>query len=213
MAFWTALFGKTKVTNETPPALDRVRLQVYSTNYFGVRAIEQTKSPMAIRPLAPGLVTALVEDLGGAERMLAWDLVDAFGTSRDEMFALAQRQGAASETAVHSEVIENTVEVLVSNGFFLSAFMLERLATREPKQGALFVPLSWHHWCVHIIGAMSVPPVVPFLHAVAGQIGDTIQVTDAETLVRDVYWYRPDRTIEKLANQAPSAELARLLAS
>ena len=114
-------------------------------------------------------------------------------------------------------MIENAIEVAISNGFYMGAFLLEQFA--QANQGVLFVPLSWHQWCVHVIGPMSVPPVVPVLEAVAQHVASMMTVTAAERLVDDVLWYKPGGAIEKVelvgegvARRATSPELAKALA-
>jgi hypothetical protein len=217
MAFWTSLFGGKKTTVETgtpPSSIASLRLQVFSSDYFGMQVIEKTGSKIARRPLAAGLVEAVVEDLGAGERMVTWDALAHFGKSQDELFEIARRQAAAKETEIASQVIEDNFEVLISNGFYLSAHLLDSFAKRDPKDGVLFVPLSWHHWVVHIINPMSVAPMVPLLKMIAESVGGMMKVTAAETLNTDVYWYKPSGVIEKLeivGDRATSPELAKIL--
>jgi hypothetical protein len=215
MAFWTSLFGKRKgtVDLEAPPqSLAHLRAQVFSEDYFVMKFLDRGK--MAMRPLCAGLVEAIVEDLGAGERTVRWENLEHFGKSHDELFALARGQGAAAETGAQSQSVDGDVEVIITNGFYLSAYLLERFAKREQKQGVLFVPLSWHHWCVHIIGPMTMPQHPMLLGMVAGQIATMMTVTDAERLNQNVYWYKPGGVIEKLefvGDMPTSPELLKAL--
>jgi hypothetical protein len=213
MSLFRSLFGKRAETvdlAQPPTSTAHLRAQVFSRDYFGMKLLKPGAT--AMRPLAAGLVEAIVEDLGSGSRTLSWDKLRQFGKTDDELFGIARAQAAAAETGAQSQVVEDTIEVIISNGFYLSAMLLEQFRNRDPKRGVLFVPLSWHHWCVHIIGGMSVAPVVPFLHAVARQVGSMMTVTDAERLVGDVFWYKPDHVIEKIDPEALSPELASALA-
>lgn len=194
-------------------ALSRLRAQVFSTEYFGLKVAVQSGSQLATRDLAPGLVEAIVEDTGGGERLGTWDGLGQPGWSHDELFGIARAQAAAKETEAVTAVIEGDIEVVISNGFYLSAHLLARFA--RATADVLFVPLSWHHWCVHPIGPMTVAASVAFLSHAAGRIGDMMTVTAAETLSRAVYWYRPDHRIDRVpivGDTFDHPDLARLLA-
>ncbi len=206
---FSSLFGKRKESTSPAPALGRLRTQVYSREYFGIQVIEKTRSPIAMRPLADGLVEAIVEDLGGGERMMSWNALDELGKPRDELFALGRRQAAAAETGIQSQMLDGGMEVLISNGFYMSAVLLDTMA-RDPGKGMLFVPLSWHHWCLHTIDAMSVAPHVAMLALVAEKIGEMMQVKDAERLSDAIYWYKPDHTIVRIGKEI-TLELAAAL--
>jgi len=215
MAFWTSLFGKRKETIDLaapPQSISNLRTQVFSEDYFAMKFLDRGK--MAMRPLAAGLVEAIVEDLGAGERSVRWENLEHFGKSHDELFALARGQAATAETGVQSQVVDGDVQVMITNGFYLSALLLETFAKREQKKGVLFVPLSWHHWCVHIIGPMTMPQHPMLLKMVAEQIGSMMKVTDAERLNDNVYWYKPGGVIEKIAfagEQPTSVELLKAL--
>jgi hypothetical protein len=219
MAFWTSLFGKRKDTVDLgapPTSTTHLRTQVYSEDYFVMKVLERTNSRegMAMRPLAAGLIEAIVEDIGAGERTMRWKYLEHFGKSHDELFALARGQAATAETGAQSQTVDGDVEVVITNGFYLSALMLDRFAKRDQKKGVLFVPLSWHHWCVHIIGPMTMPQHPALLGMVASQIATMMTVTDAERLNQHVYWYKPGGVIEKLEivdNEVTSPELLKAL--
>jgi hypothetical protein len=43
-----------------------------------------------------------------------------------------------------------------------------------------------------------VAPIVPMIELIAESVAAKMNVTDAERLVTDLYWYRPDRVIERV---------------
>jgi hypothetical protein len=200
MGLFTSIFGgKAKTTDLDAPlaSLDQVRLQVFSASYFGIRALDTATS--ALRPLAPGLVMALVEDLGGASRTLTWDKLRAFGKSDDELFELGRRQGAAADRDVATQQID-AVQVFACNGFYLSAKLLHTFIEQPRKKGVLVAPVSSHHWCTHIVqSGVTVPPHVSMVAYLAETVAAEMQATDAERLVTDVYWIRPGgRQMDKI---------------
>jgi hypothetical protein len=206
MAFWSALFSTKK---GAPVVRERLCTQLYRADGIAMRVAKP--SGIARRLLAPGLFEVIVEDQGDRERVVSWD---DLGGADDALFAIARSRAAASETKVASQVLE-TVQVMISNSFYLSAFVLETLETKRYKYGALFVPLSWHHWCVHVIQPGTVPPTVLMVEAVAREVATMMNVRDHERLRDDVYWYKPDGVIEQLElvgadadRHATSTELA-----
>src|SRR5687767_2567194 len=115
MAFWSGLFGKrdSDPKLDTPPVtLANLRLQVFSESYFGMQVIDRAGS--ALRPLAPGLVEAIVEDLGGGERTMRWDYLRSFGKSDAELFALARKQASVANGHVEVKLLDG-VSVMVTN--------------------------------------------------------------------------------------------------
>jgi hypothetical protein len=201
MGLFTSIFGgKAKTTDLDAPlaSLDDVRLQVFSTNYFGIRALDPAIS--ALRPLAPGLVMALVQDLGAASRTLTWDQLRAFGKSDDELFDLGRRQGAHADKDVASQQID-AVQTFACNGFYLSAKLLHTFIEKPLKKGVLVAPVSSHHWCTHIIqSGVTVPPHIAMVAYIAEIVAQNMQATDAERLVTDVYWIRPGgRQMDRIA--------------
>lgn len=207
MALWASLFGKRKepVDLEKPPlSTTHLRTQLFRTDYFGVQAIQRTGGTIASRSIAPGLIEAIVEDLGSGERTLSWDALATLGSDRDYLFALARQQAAAAETHVESTTVADAVQVIASNGFYLSAYLLDMFAKRAAKHGVLFVPVSWHHWCVHIIQPMSVAPIADMMRLVADDIAKKMNCSDGETLTGDLLWYKPNGVIEKLHGSASS---------
>jgi hypothetical protein len=210
MALWASLFGKRKesVDLEKPPvSTAHLRTQLFRTDYFGVQVIKKTGGSIASRPIAPGMIEAIVEDLGSGERTLRWEDLESLG-DRDYLFTLARQQAAAGETAIESTMVADSVQVIASNGFYLSAYLLDMFAKRAAKHGILFAPVSWHHWCVHIIQPMSVAPIVDMMRLVAGDIAKMMKCTDSETLTGDVLWYKPNGVIEKL-DGSDNADLAQ----
>lgn len=201
MALWASLFGKRKepINLEKPPvSTTHLRTQLFRSDYFGVQAIKKSGATIASRSIAPGLIEAIVEDLGSGERTLSWDSLATLGSDRDYLFALARQQAAAAETQIESTMVADSVQVIASNGFYLSAYLLDMFAKRTAKHGILFVPVSWHHWCVHIIQPMSVAPIVDMMRLVADDLAKMMTCRDSETLTKDLLWYKPNGVIEKL---------------
>lgn len=210
-ALWASLFGKRKeaVDLDKPPvSTAHLRTQLFRTDYFGVQAIKKSGGTIASRSIAPGLIEAIVEDLGSGERTLSWDALATLGSDRDYLFALARQQAAAGETQIESTMIADSVQVIASNGFYLSAYLLDMFTKRAAKHGILFAPVSWHHWCVHIIQPMSVAPIVDMMRLVAEDIAKRMKCTDSETLTGDLLWFKPNGVIEKL-DATVSPELAQ----
>ena len=215
MAFWSGWFSRRDSDPElaTPPVtLANVRLQIFSERYFGMRMLDRTAA--CVRPLAPGLIEAIVEDIGGGERTLRWEYLRNFALTDAELFALARAQAARCERDVATEVLDG-IDVLVSNGFYLGAHVLESLAARRLAFGALVAPVTWHHWCVHVIDARTVAAQIQMMRFLAQSIASQANVADAERLTTDVYWLRPTGQLERIAMQhdAPllPPELARAL--
>ena len=219
MPIWSGLFGSKRDSNpalERPPvALANLRLQIFREDYVGVKLID--REGCAVRALAPGLVEAIVEDLGGGERTMRWESLRPFGKTNDELFDLARAQGAASTKDVASELLDG-IEVMIANSFYLSAFMLDTFRKRELAKGVLVAPISWHHWCAHIIGDLTVPPHVQMMRFLAQSIASQMTVTDAERLTTNIYWIKPGgRDIERIEMERDepvlSAELKQTLES
>lgn len=213
MAFWSGLFGKRDSSPEieTPPvAIANLRVQVFRDDYVGMKMID--RQGCAVRTLAPGLVEAIVEDFGGGERTMRWDYLRTLGKTDGELFDLARAQGAAATTEIASEVLDG-IEVMIANSFYLSAFMLEMFRTRELKHGVLVAPISWHHWCAHVIGPMSVAPHVQMMRFLAQSIASQMTVTDAELLTTSIYWIKSGgREIERIEMERDEPVLSPALA-
>jgi hypothetical protein len=199
MAFWSGLFGKrdSKPNIETPPvSIANLRVQVFRDDYVGVKLLD--REGCAVRTLAPGLVEAIVEDLGGGERTMRWEYLRSFGKTDDELFDLARAQASTSTTEIASELLDG-IEVMIANSFYLSAFMLETFRKRDLKKGVLVAPISWHHWCAHIIGDLTVAPHVQMMRFLAQSIASQMTVTDAERLTTSIYWIKPGgRVLERI---------------
>jgi hypothetical protein len=215
MAFWSGLFGKRDSEREieTPPVqLSRLRWQVFSERYFGMKVLE--RDACAVRPLAPGLLEAIVEDLGAGERTLRWEYLRPFGKTDAELFALARSQASLANGAVESSMLDG-IQVIACNDFYLGAFLLERYLV-DLEFGAFVAPITWHHWAVHRIDRMTVVPHIQMMRFLAQSIDAQAKVADAERLGTDVYWLR-DGKLERidLDRDEPvlSRELARVLES
>ena len=226
MTFWTAFLTK-KQAAARPVALDYLRSQVFRADCAAIHALD--RNVFAVRPLADGLVEALVEDLGGHERVLRWDVVRAFGKSDDELFALARTQAAASACNITPMEVGGGVQVLASNELYLSARLLDNFARSKHRHGVLFAPISWHHWCIHVVQQITVPHTVALISLVAAdvnrhqtsgrQTSGRMKVGDFESLTGDLYWYKPTGVIETLElvgegadRRATSREFARAIA-
>lgn len=222
MTFWTAFFSTKKQAPARPVALDYLRSQIFRADCVAMRALD--RNVFAIRPLADGLVEALVEDLSDQERVLRWDVVRAFGKSDDDLFALARTQAAASACNITPLEVGGGVQVLASDELYLSARLLDRFARSNHPHGVLFAPISWHHWCIHVVQTITVPHTIALIALVAAdvnrhQTSGRIRVGDNAALTGDLYWYKPTGVIEKLElvgqgadQRATSRELARLIA-
>ena len=194
-----------------------LRSQVFRADCAAIHALD--RNVFAVRPLADGLVEALVEDLGGHERVLRWDVVRAFGKSDDELFALARTQAAASACNITPMEVGGGVQVLASNELYLSARLLDNFARSKHRHGVLFAPISWHHWCIHVVQQITVPHTVALISLVAADVNRQMKVGDFESLTGDLYWYKPTGVIEKLElvgegadRRATSREFARAIA-
>lgn len=217
MGIWTALFS-TKKLEARPPTLDQLRVQVFRGDCIAIRALDKNRAAFAIRPLADGLVEAIVEHSGDGERVLRWDVIRAFGKPDDELFALARTQAAATMRDVEKVDLDGGVQVFVSNDFYLSALMLHNFASNDHAHGVLFAPLSWHHWCAHVVQRATVAPTVALMELVARSVAEQMQVGDFEALTDDLYWYKPSGEIERLElvgkgadRHATSPELVRAM--
>ena len=213
MTFWTSFFSKQ--TPARPVALENLRWQVFRSGCVAMRALD--RSVFAVRPLAD-LVEALVEDHADHERVLRLDVVGAFGKTEDELFAIARTQAAATTRDITTMELGGGVQVLASDERYLSAVLLERFAHGKHPRGVLFAPISSHHWCIHVVQAMTVPPTVALMGIVVDDVKRQMRVGDSDALTGDLYWYKPSGVIEKLelvgdgaARRATSPELARAI--
>jgi hypothetical protein len=204
MTFWTAFLSPKKQTAARPPALEHLRLQVLRAKSVSMRALD--RSTFAARPLTDGLVEVLVEDHAAHERVLRWDVVRAFNKPDHELFAIARAQAATATCDVTTMELGGGVQVLASNGFYLSALLLDRFARSKHPHGVLFAPISWHHWCIHVVQAMTVPPTVALMAIVVDDVRRQMRVADYEALTGDVYWSKPGGSIEKLELVGEGAE-------
>jgi len=217
MTFWTSFLPTRKAVGPRPLAVEHLRVQVFRASCVAMRAVHCRA--FAVRPLTDRLVEALVEDHADYERVLRWDVVRAFGKSEDELFAIARTQAAATADDITTMELGGGVQVLASNGRYLSAGMLERFARDKHPRGVLFAPISSHHWCIHIVQAITVPPTVALMGIVVDDVKRQMRVGDSEALTGDLYWYKPGGEIEKLelvgegtARRASSPELATAIA-
>jgi len=206
MAFWATLFS-TKKDIGAPPALDSLRVQIYRADCTAMEVLRR-KSPgmFAVRPLADGLVEALVSQRGDAESVLRWDVVKAFGKSEDELFALGATQAAAT-TKIVKQDFEYAVQMMASNDFYLSTQLLQSFARGKHAYGVLFAPISWHHWCVHVVQASTLQPIIAMMAMISREASAKMRVADYEALTGDLYWYKPSGVIEKLELAGEGAEL------
>jgi hypothetical protein len=213
MSLWAKFFGRSEPVDLAQPPVSsaNLRTQIFRNDYFGMKLLAPGRP--ATRQIAPGLVEAIVEELGGAQRTVNWEALAQFDTDRDRLFALGRQQSVAHERNIQSMTVGELVQVFANNGFYLSSVMLETFARAHHKHGVLFVPVSSHHWCVHIVQALSVPPVVAMLRVIADSLAEKMSCSDSETLTRDVLWYKPNGVIEKLEGDELPPELAVAMAS
>jgi hypothetical protein len=212
MAFSSGQFKRADPIDAPPVSLSNLRLQIFSERYFGLPLLD--RAAFAVRPLAPGLVEAIVDDSGA--RAMRWDVLRSFGKTDQELFELARIQAAAATTDIVSEVIDG-IEVAIANGCYLSAKLLDTFLRDDARKGILVAPISWHHWCSHVIGELTVPSHLQMMRFLAQSIATQIHVPDAERLGTDVLWIKPGgRHIERIEMDRDepvlSHELARVLA-
>jgi hypothetical protein len=197
MAFWSTLFS-TKKETLPPPALASLRLQVYRSDCIAMRVLKENSPGMfAVKPLAFGLVEALVEQRATGESVLRWDVARALGKPDNELFALAATQAAATTNTITTD-FDFGVQMMASNDFYLSTQLLQSFARAARPHGVLFAPISWHHWCVHVVQAATLPPVVAMMMMLARAAQEKMRVAEYEALTGDLYWYKPGGVIEKL---------------
>jgi hypothetical protein len=197
MAFWSTLFSTKKNPDLPPLTIQSLRYQVYRSDCTAMRVLDRkNKTDFAIRPLADGLVEALVQEIGNTERVLTWDVVNALG--KDDVWMLARTEAASKMTDVKTVDLDGGVQLLAANNFYLSAVLLHSFERARHTHGVLFAPVSWHHWVVHVIQAMTVPPTVALMKLAAENIQREMTVADYEALTGDLYWYKPNGSIAKL---------------
>lgn len=197
MAFWSTLFS-TKKETAPPPALESLRVQVYRSDCVAMQVLKKSSpGTFAARPLAPGLLEVLVSQNAQGESLLRWDVARAYGKSDDEMFELGSAQGAAATKTVTTD-FEFGVQMMASNDFYLSTQLLRGFKQAARPHGVLFCPISWHHWCIHLVQAASVPPIVGMMKLIATEAQQRMKVAEYEALTGDLYWYKQGGVIEKL---------------
>lgn len=199
--------------------LDDLRLQLFRADYAPVRALDPERS--LVRPLAPGLLQALVRDAGGLEVTLAREQARASGLDEPALFERARLQSLRAEGhLVHLEAL-GPLEVAVSDGFFLGACMLALLDSVEGPRGVVAAPVTWHHWVLHRVEPTTRPAVLDEVARLARRLLGDVEVRDAEVLGERVYWVRQGRPWEPIPFEPgpagapvarPPAELAALLA-
>lgn len=202
MGLWSTLFSTKKEDTDRAPVEANLRLQVYRPDCVTLQVLAQNGSldAFAIRPLAPGLVQALVEDIGGKERVLRWEVARSLSKADDALFSLARTQAASTmgDGKVQSMDLDGDVQVMVSNDFYLSAVLLHSFAQANHKHGVLFAPLSWHHWVVHVVQGSTVPPTVAMMALIADNVRSQMRVADYELLSGKLYWWKAGGVIEQL---------------
>ena len=206
MAFWSTLFS-TKKETAPPPALESLRVQVYRSDCVAMQVLKKNSpGTFAARPLVHGLLEVLVSQNAQGESLLRWDVARAFGKSDDELFELGSAQGAAATNTVATD-FEFGVQMMASNDFYLSAQLLRGFKQANRPYGVLFCPISWHHWCVHLVQASSVPPIVAMMMMVTKEAQQRMRVAEYEALTGDLYWYKTGGVIEKLTLMGEGADM------
>lgn len=224
MSFWRRLFGGAPAPGREGGAgawLPQLRAQVFRDTYGPLGVVDE--EAVVSRPLAQGLVEALVVSVPGGERTLSRAEARGSGRGDDALFALGRAQAVAAERGAGQvqEVPAAGALAFVSEGFYLSASMLEMLARHQAGEaGVVVAPVSWHHWVMH-----EVQPGVTsraLLEAFGGFVRDLaagIEVSDAELLGDQAFWWRggawtplPIEGAGEALRVRPPDALARLLA-
>ena len=206
MAFWSTLFSTKKETTP-PPALDTLRVQIYRSDCIAMQVLKKNSpGTFAARPLVAGLLEVLVSQNAQGESLMRWDVARTYGKSDEELFELGSAQGAAATKTVATE-FEFAVQMMASNDFYLSTQLLRSFKQANRPHGVLFCPISWHHWCIHLVQAASVPPIVAMMKMIVGEAQQRMKVAEYEALTGDIYWYKHGGVIEKLTLMGEGAEM------
>lgn len=174
-----------------------LRLQLFSADLANFFA-----ETMVMRHLSPHLVAVLVEDLGAAENTVAREHVASLGLDDDALLTLGRMQAAASELA-HAKTMEvpvdaGTIEVCVSNQFFLGAFVLTQL--EGENQDALVALLTWHHALLHIVTDTTSIETWRAMDELAKKISAEATCTALEWLSPVIHFYRAsDRSLTPIS--------------
>jgi hypothetical protein len=132
-------------------ARDLLKVRVYPA---GIWPPEMTG---VCRPIAEGLVAALVLDFPTTNRTVNQDEADGWGVQPDELFQLGLEHVRAEDVPQLVDLFEAPFHLLAGNSFFTATWLLMLDSYLEPSQhGALVVVPSRHMVAFHSIVDKSV---------------------------------------------------------
>lgn len=194
---------------DTPVELATLRAQIFGEAYFSV--VDHTK--IACRKLATAWLV-MVQEYPGSESTVTHEQLSRLGLDLGAAFDLGIAQGLARVAEVQIAKVEVSgakVELIIANGFFLSALML---SPHAPGSIAADIKcaITWHHWLIAELEPTADRATLEALQNLVHQIGEGVKVAASEWIGTSLWYWPPDSeptpfTLDSLP--APLAHLAK----
>jgi hypothetical protein len=170
-----------------------LRVQMFGREYFTTLNLPGER--LVARPFGDAWL-AVVQDAIGAEVSTTRDDLARDGISVAQAFALGQMLGV-SDTASQVQnatlgVAGATIDIAVTNAFYLSAVMLEAQAKLPADSAIVACPVSWHHWVLATLERRTATrDTLRAIADVVDKLGAGIQVAAAERIGSSLWWWPP----------------------
>lgn len=208
------LLGKFNRSKKKPSnnqiQIQNLRLQLYSKMYLSDSKI--ILDNIIYNQLTNNIYEVVVLDLGNqAEITLSWDKLAHLELSKEEIINQAKLNSVTVEMdSVNYQVLEYpecNIELLLSNGFYLGAYLLEVLERSHSVLGYLVIIPNWHACAtVELKKGSDFKKIVLLLKELANNLYDHNQQV-YEMLSTQVYWYYRNKfeeiTIKNISVKIP----------
>jgi hypothetical protein len=176
-------------TGDTPIDPASLRAQIFGDLYFSM--VDHDK--IACRKLGSAWLV-MVQELPGGESTVTRANLAKLGLELDAAFDLGIAQGLARMTEVQVAALQvpgAKAELIVANGFFLSALML---SPNAPGSIAADIKcaISWHHWLIAELEPTADRATLEALQALVVQIGEGVKVAASEWIGTSLWYWPPD---------------------
>jgi hypothetical protein len=166
-----------------------LRAQIFGELYFSM----VDHDAIACRRLGNAWLVMVQELPGGESTVKRADLAK-LGLELDAAFDLGIAQGVARMADVQIAALAvpgAKVELIVANGFFLSALML---SPNAPGSIAADIKcaITWHHWLIAELEPAADRATLEALQALVAQIGEGVKVAASEWIGTSLWYWPPD---------------------
>jgi hypothetical protein len=171
--------------------LDRttLRTQLFGEAYFATFA----QKKLACRKLGDAWLV-IVHEYPGGEQTVTHEELSKLGLDLDAAIELGIAQGAARVAEVELSKFEipgAKIELVVANGFFLSALMLSPNAPGSIAAD-LRCPISWHHWLFAELEPTADRATFEALQSLVAQIAEGAKIAAFERIGTSLWYWPPD---------------------